>query len=221
MRQAERANPRLVCVIEQNALAAEFLLGLLRRDASIRAVLPEDFWGDGNKAKCPLFLVDNLGLSPPLTELLPRLTARYSDARFLVLDRQVPRDDVVRLLSLGVHGFLEHRTVGESLSKAVRALSEGQLWFSPEVLHFYVQATARAKRRRAAGPESITSREHQIVELVKRRLSNQEIASILGIKEGTVKFHLSNIYSKFQVRSRRDLLERDVPAIDCARLLRR
>lgn len=219
MRRAERANSLLVCVIEQNALAAEFLLGLLRKDAGLRALLLEKFCSSVYKPECLLFLVDNFGLSPPLTELLPRLAARYPSARFLVLDRQASRDAVVRMLSLGVHGFLEHRAVGESLNQAVRTVAEGQLWFSPEVLHSYVQFTARAKRKAAAGPELITPREHQVVELVKRRLSNQEIASLLGVKEGTVKFHLSNIFSKFQVDRRRELLDQNVNDVDWTRLL--
>jgi DNA-binding NarL/FixJ family response regulator len=219
MRRAESANSLIVCIVEQNALAAEFLLSLLRKDATIRALLLEELCNGVCKAQRPLFLVDNSGLLPPLTELLQRLTARYSGARFLVLDRQGSRDDIVRMLFLGVHGFLEHRAVGESLNQAVRTVFEGGLWFSPEVLHFYVQITARAKRRGAAGPELITPREHQIVELVKRRLSNQEIASMLGVKECTVKFHLSNIFAKFQVSSRRDLLDQNVTAVDWTRLL--
>ena len=219
MRRVESANSLIVCIVEQNALAAEFLLGLFRKDARIRALPLEEFCNGVFKGQSPLFLVDSFGLSPPLTEWLQRLTARYSSARFLVLDRRGSREDVVRMLLLGVHGFLEHRAVGESLCRAVSTVFEGGLWFSPEVLHFYVQITARTKLRGGAGPESITPREHQIVELVKRRLSNQEIASILGVKEGTVKFHLSNIFAKLQVGSRRDLLDQHVTAVDWTRLL--
>jgi DNA-binding NarL/FixJ family response regulator len=219
MRRVERGNSLLVCVIEQNALAAEFLLNLLHKDPSIHALLLEEYCNGVWKAYCPLFLVDNCGLSLPLTELLQRLTARHSGARFLVLDRQCSKDDIVRMLFLGVHGFLEHRSVGERLQQAVHTVSEGQLWFSPEVLQLYVQFTARANRRGTAGPESITPREYQIIELVKRRLSNQEIASLLRIKECTVKFHLSNIFSKFQVGSRRKLLDQNVTVVGWTRLL--
>jgi DNA-binding NarL/FixJ family response regulator len=40
---------------------------------------------------------------------------------------------------------------------------------------------------------------------VKRRLSNKEIGEVLNIQESTVKFHLSNIFSKLQVKKRSDL----------------
>jgi DNA-binding CsgD family transcriptional regulator len=56
--------------------------------------------------------------------------------------------------------------------------------------------------------QGITQRESQVIELVKRRLSNKEIAEILKIKESTAKFHLSNIFSKLQVNRRSELQDK-------------
>ena len=52
---------------------------------------------------------------------------------------------------------------------------------------------------------SLTARETQILQLVIRRLSNQEIADALGIKERTVRFHVFNIFNKLRVQNRGDL----------------
>jgi ATP/maltotriose-dependent transcriptional regulator MalT len=52
----------------------------------------------------------------------------------------------------------------------------------------------------------MTKRETEIVELIRHRLSNKEIANILNVAEVTVKFHVSNIFSKASVDRRRDLL---------------
>jgi len=43
---------------------------------------------------------------------------------------------------------------------------------------------------------------------VKRRLSNKEIGVSLNIRESTVKFHLSNVFSKLQVNRRGDLRDK-------------
>ncbi len=55
----------------------------------------------------------------------------------------------------------------------------------------------------------LTPRESQILELVKRRLSNKEIAGIRRVQESTVKFHLSNIFSKLRVPNRQALIDTD------------
>jgi DNA-binding NarL/FixJ family response regulator len=57
--------------------------------------------------------------------------------------------------------------------------------------------------------QAITQRESQILELVKRRLSNKEIGAVLNIQESTVKFHLSNVFSKLQVTRRSELQAKD------------
>jgi DNA-binding NarL/FixJ family response regulator len=44
--------------------------------------------------------------------------------------------------------------------------------------------------------------------LVKCRLSNKEIGEMLNIRESTVKFHLSNIFSKLGVNRRSELQDR-------------
>ena len=65
-------------------------------------------------------------------------------------------------------------------------------------------------RKDARDRQTTTARENEILELVRVRLSNKEIAELLQIRVSTVKFHLSNILSKMQAKSRRDL--RAVPS---------
>ena len=54
----------------------------------------------------------------------------------------------------------------------------------------------------SAEPEPLTAREHQVLELMAHGLQNKEIAGRLGIRERTVKFHVSAILSKLNVGNR-------------------
>lgn len=202
-----RRVPIVVCVVEQNRLAAEFLLQLLSKGPAISPILLEDLpkQHTGQSADPLLFLLDNWTLCPPLSECLRRLRSRYPNSAYLVLDKHQPDENIVRMLWFGIHGFLEHREVAQSVVSAVHAISEGQMWVTNEVLQAYVRSTASAGRYRSLRPELTTPRETQIIELVKRRLSNREIAAILNIQENTVKFHLSNIFTKLGVTKRHDL----------------
>jgi DNA-binding NarL/FixJ family response regulator len=53
--------------------------------------------------------------------------------------------------------------------------------------------------------QRLTSREWQVVNLVTRGWSNWQVAVILGIKESTVKTHLSHIFQKLGIHQRSDM----------------
>ena len=57
-----------------------------------------------------------------------------------------------------------------------------------------------------AQSDNLSSREWQVANLLLEGKSNKLIASSLGISESTVEFHLKNIYAKFQVSSRMELV---------------
>ena len=62
----------------------------------------------------------------------------------------------------------------------------------------------------ASLPNPLTNREQEIIELLSKRLSNQEIADHLFISLETVKRHIANIYRKLQVKNRRQAVDRAV-----------
>ena len=70
-----------------------------------------------------------------------------------------------------------------------------------------MQFSARLPAPREDRVEGFTWRERRIIELVKRRLSNKEISAILNVSEGTIKFHLSNIFAKLGVRDRHAMID--------------
>ena len=54
--------------------------------------------------------------------------------------------------------------------------------------------------------KGLSNREAEVADLVTRGLSNKEIGNMLFITEKTVKFHLANIYTKMNVKSRAQLI---------------
>jgi len=63
-------------------------------------------------------------------------------------------------------------------------------------------------REHSAVVEPLTTRELEVVRLVAAGHSNREIAATLGIQGSTVKWHLSNLYGKLNVRSRTQAIVR-------------
>lgn len=195
-----------VCVVAENSLARSYLMELLRKDPGIKPVTLDELLASRWSLDSPrVFAVDRCGLTIPLFECFRRLRCRYANARFLVLGNLYDKDEVVRLMILGAHGFLEQSRTPELL-RAIRFVARGQLWVSPDVLEAYLKEVAAVLRDTQQKGGAFTPREMQILEMVRSRMSNREIASLLKISVSTVKFHLTNILSKRQVGCRRELL---------------
>ena len=116
----------------------------------------------------------------------------------------------MRLLPLGIHGFVGYPQIAEQLAEAVHCVAEGRLWISSSVLEAYARQSITSLNTvsQLPRPQGITQRESEVIELVKRRLSNKEIGEILNIRESTVKFHLSNVFSKLQINGRSELQDK-------------
>jgi DNA-binding NarL/FixJ family response regulator len=203
-------SPR-ICVVEQNQLAARYLLEILAKQTTLHAVTLEDLIVHKPAWRvAPVFIVDRKGIDLSLRECLDVLRERHADAKFVVLDEDQTPEQTVGLLALGVHGFVSYAQIDKQLSQAVDRISRGELCFSSRVLEAYARRSIASLNTVDQSPtgQAITQRESQIIELVKRRLSNKEIGALLNIQESTVKFHLSNVFSKLGVNRRSELQDK-------------
>jgi DNA-binding NarL/FixJ family response regulator len=106
-------------------------------------------------------------------------------------------------LRAGAAGFLLKDAPGEEILRAVRTLARGGAYLDPSVTA-RVLATYRhsSPLRSTAELQELTQRELEVLRLVGRGLSNEEIAQELIIGEGTVKTHVGRIFDKLGVRDR-------------------
>jgi DNA-binding NarL/FixJ family response regulator len=110
---------------------------------------------------------------------------------------------VYEALSAGASGFLLKETRPESLADAVRTVVGGEALLAPAVLRRLVdQHTVGARPAAASRLSELTERETEVLRLVGRGASNQEIAQELWIAEPTVKTHLTRIFRKLDLRDR-------------------
>jgi len=143
----------------------------------------------------------------PLYECLKHLRDQCSDAKFLVMDHQKSKEDIVRILIMGAHGYIPHALPSSTLVRAITYVASDQLWIPADVLPDFLREVNSTLHKNAHGRQTTTPREDEILELVRRRLSNTEIAQVLEIRVSTVKFHISNILSKMHATNRRQQVE--------------
>jgi NarL family two-component system response regulator LiaR len=104
---------------------------------------------------------------------------------------------VQNVLEAGAIGYLMKNISAHELATAIRAAHAGKATLAPEA----AQALIRASQQ-PAELDALTEREHAVLKLMVEGLNNAEIAEHLSISLSTVKFHISNILSKFAVENR-------------------
>ena len=106
-------------------------------------------------------------------------------------------------LRAGAAGFVLKDSSAEELIRAVRAVARGDSYLDPavteRVLNTYRKA-APAQHNPTAS--ELTPREHDVLALIGRGLSNSEIAVKLSISGVTVKSHIGRIFAKLDLRDR-------------------
>lgn len=118
-------------------------------------------------------------------------------------------DYVFEALQAGASGFLLKDAEPEELIRAVRVAAAGDALLSPSVTRRLIEDYAhrpRAKRISSTDLEVLTDREREVMALVARGLSNDEIAARLVLSPLTAKTHVSRILAKLGARDRGQLI---------------
>lgn len=135
-----------------------------------------------------------------------RHLSAHPDAPPVLILTTFDDDEVVgAALSAGAAGFILKDAPGEDLIRATREVAAGNGWLDPGVTGRVVNRYRTDVLPRAiAGErlEDLTDRERDVLKLVARGSSNQEVAAALHISEATVKSHLGHILTKLDLRDR-------------------
>jgi DNA-binding NarL/FixJ family response regulator len=112
-------------------------------------------------------------------------------------------DSVFAAMRAGAKGYLLKDSGGEGVVHAIRAVTSGEAVFGPGVAERIIGffSVPRSVTPRRAFPD-LTEREEEILALVARGRSNQEIAGQLFVSVKTVRNHVSSILLKLQVADR-------------------
>ncbi|MEV4220494.1 response regulator transcription factor [Nonomuraea sp. NPDC049725] len=143
-----------------------------------------------------------------------RITAdpALAAVRVVVLTMFELDEYVYGALRAGAGGFLLKDAHPEALLDAVRRVHGGEALFAPSVLKKLVEHYVTAPAAGAAKPpasslrDRLTPRETDVLVLIARGLSNDEIAASLHLSGNTIKTHISSLLAKLHARDRAQLV---------------
>ncbi len=132
---------------------------------------------------------------------IQEILAGRPDARILVLTSFAADDQVFPAIRAGALGYILKDTGPAELVNAIHQVYRGEPSLHPSVARKVLQELAQPPRQPPTG-EPLTERELEVLRLLARGESNQQIAAALGISEATVRKHVSSILSKLHLASR-------------------
>ena len=185
-RRLLEADGFLVCAETENASGAvEAALRERPELCLIAAMLP----GDGIRA-------------------VAEITSRLPSTAVVMLSASADRDLVLDSIRAGAVGYLLKDMDPARVSAALRGVLRGEAAIPPSLVALLVKEFQSESRRRMVvgkrGRISLTPREWEILELMRRDLSTAEIAKRLLISPTTVRRHISSTLEKLGVKSRAD-----------------
>ena len=159
---------------------------------------------DANRSRPGLFLFDCLGkdreepiapLRPEEQRLVsPHLVALFNVHPGLGIEEQALRE--------GIRGFFYENDPHELLQKGVRAIFNGELWVSRDIMSRCILEDKGKVKAHLQDAQALTTREMEILSLLAIGSTNEEIGATLCISINTVKTHVYNIFHKINVPNR-------------------
>ena len=126
-------------------------------------------------------------------DAIAAICAKFKHARIVVLTTFDGDEDIYRGLRAGAKGYLLKGAEPNELLDAIRTVHKGQKYISPSIA---------AKLAERMGSPELSDRELEVLRLMAKGMSNQQISTDLNIAESTVRFHANNIFGKLNVSDR-------------------
>jgi DNA-binding NarL/FixJ family response regulator len=150
-----------------------------------------------------------LGMRVPKMEglkLLPRIRAKSPRTKILLVADSFEEDFIASALQDGVHGCMLTTTSPTELAKVICTIHAGEFWVQRKLLTQVVSNLRQRVDELEGSPSKLldvlSDREHEVVIWAAHGMTNNEIATQLGISAKTVKTHLQNVYRKLNIRRR-------------------
>jgi DNA-binding NarL/FixJ family response regulator len=135
-------------------------------------------------------------------EATRQILAANPVAKVIILSAHSDDEYIERMSAAGVAGFLEKQTSAEILTKAIREVAKGSVFFSPSIAKRLGDSRNKPLQRDGLpviDGRRLTSRESEVLQLVAEGLANKQVASELGISIKTVEKHRQHLMDKLNI----------------------
>jgi two-component system, NarL family, response regulator LiaR len=134
-------------------------------------------------------------------EAISQINSRQEKARIVALTSFATDDKVFPAIKNGALGYILKDSEPNKLIEAIQQVHKGEPSLDPSIARKVLNELSHPIKQ-PVSPDPLTERELEVLSLVAKGLSNQEIADRLSIAEVTVRTHVSHILSKLHLANR-------------------
>lgn len=200
-----------VLIVEEVGLVSQCLKHVLEGESDIRVI------GTADSVDSAMQLLDGADVAivncnlreNGATSLLRRSRDNNIAAKMIVTNLHDCDQEVLRYIEQGAAGYVTHDSSVNDVLRIIRAVAANEAVLSPRITASLMARVATLTRMRgvataeAGALDLLTTREREVLTLIRRGMSNSEIADELIIELGTVKNHVHSVLKKLGVSSRR------------------
>ena len=156
-------------------------------------------------ARPELLILDNDMPERSGLDVLRTLRSKGDDRPVVLLTSRLNDELAREAVKLSVNGIVIKSTAPRDLLVCLESVVQGRRWIDQEVMQRVMEQAMSPDAPRDPF-DALSARERAVASLVQRGLRNKEVASELGLTEGTVKVHLHKVFDKLGIRGRTELI---------------
>jgi len=140
----------------------------------------------------------------PLEKILNDM-GNMDDTAIIVLSSVADGLYLKKILDIGVRGIIPKLYTIEKMVNAIKECWKGNIHIPTEVRKVISQCLMQNE---AISSLRLTKRQLQVLELIEKRMTNEEIADTLCVSLSTIKTHINKLYNTLEVGGRKDCVKR-------------
>jgi NarL family two-component system response regulator LiaR len=195
-----------VYITDDHQIVRRGIRQLLSTEAGIEVVGEasngKDAVADMDKLKPDIVLMDLVMPVMDGIEAIRQIKAGHPSIQILVLTSFATDDKVFPAIKAGALGYLIKDTSPDELINAIHQVHKGEPTLHPSIAQKLLKEISHSDGEGPVSPDPLTDRELEVLKLISRGLSNQEIAETLVVSVATVYTHVSRVLDKLHLASR-------------------
>jgi len=193
-------------LVEDDPLISSYISSLLSEQNWVERVIHVATLNEMNLALesrfFDLILLDIILSDGSSIEHIPSYKAKQPQSKILIFTQHEDEEVVLTAFTNGADGYLVKSTQEEELLSMIRSQISGGTPMSPSIAGYLLKKI----RRTPSSKNPLSEREYQVLKLLTKGCSYDEIAELMSVKKTTIATYIRRIYEKLGVKNRTEAI---------------